>query len=240
MSYITGNASNFLSRLHQLPTGLYELSGRPNSFINEGVSYSVYPVSLQNSWNKEFNKKFSQITHSGITDSKFTILSPLISGDIDTIHLPSWVGGSPFSWVLSSSLDSINWSVSPITIEGFKKDLFVDTGHLYWKIYGVDVNNNVVTLLSNITTVGFTPATPAPVLSPAANYAVSWPPTNPSAYDSILFDYSNNRVNWSFNIRNFAFDDGVTDSFPGAGFVRARFYNGAEYSKYSNIIQLIS
>ncbi len=152
--YISGTVGNFMSRLHQLPSGLNDLSGRDSSFLNEGISYSIYPIGLQETWNREYNRKYSEITHTGITGHIFKILSPFLTGNgSDTILWNNWSGGSPYSWNIENSLDNTNWIFQANTV-GTDRNYFVDTDSLYYRISGLDNNNRPVTLISNVTSIG--------------------------------------------------------------------------------------
>ncbi len=152
--YISGTVGNFMSRLHQLPSGLNDLSGRGSSFLNEGISYSIYPIGLQETWNREYNRKYSEITHTGITGHIFKRLSPFLTGNgTDTIIWDNWSGGSPFQWYIQNSIDSILWN-DVMSIDGILRTQFVDSDPLYYRISGLDNNNQSVTLLSNITPIG--------------------------------------------------------------------------------------
>ena len=58
--YISGHQGNFQARLHQLPTGLSDLM---TGFLLEGRGWSgVVPKNQNISWNKEFNKKWENLT----------------------------------------------------------------------------------------------------------------------------------------------------------------------------------
>ncbi len=59
--YKSGTVGTFMSRLHQLTTGRSELYGN-SSFKDEGISYSIYPIGLQETWNREYKRKYQQIT----------------------------------------------------------------------------------------------------------------------------------------------------------------------------------
>lgn len=76
MAYISGTISNFQSRMHQTPTGLFELSGSNGSYWLESQSYLsntgiTIPTGLQYSCNREFKQKYYQITHTGISSGMF-------------------------------------------------------------------------------------------------------------------------------------------------------------------------
>ncbi len=72
MSYISGNIGTFQQRLHSTPTGLFELSGVSSGYWNEGQLYAnIASSGLKSTWNKEYELKWYQITHSGITGMHF-------------------------------------------------------------------------------------------------------------------------------------------------------------------------
>lgn len=62
--YISGQKTNFGSRLHQLPAGISEV----NQFITEGRGYLTSGIVLQTSgqWEKEARLKKFQISQSGV------------------------------------------------------------------------------------------------------------------------------------------------------------------------------
>jgi len=70
--YISGSISTFNSRLHQTPTGLFELSGTTSGYWNEGQLYAnIASSGLKTQWSKEFCKRYDIITHTGITGHFF-------------------------------------------------------------------------------------------------------------------------------------------------------------------------
>ncbi len=69
MSYLTGTVFNFEERLHQSPTGIYDLNLYYYEVINSGYTgLSYITKDTKNDWNREFIKK-GQIFHfpTGIT-----------------------------------------------------------------------------------------------------------------------------------------------------------------------------
>lgn len=64
--YISGSISTFSSRIHQLPTGLTDLTGISNNFWLEGQSYTNAPTGLRAQWSKEYALRYYNITKSGI------------------------------------------------------------------------------------------------------------------------------------------------------------------------------
>ena len=69
--YISGNISNFASRLHQLPSGIIDLTGVSNNFWLEGQSYTGAPIGLRAEWSKEYSKKYYEITKTGINSTGY-------------------------------------------------------------------------------------------------------------------------------------------------------------------------
>lgn len=74
--YISGTIGTFQSRLHQLPSGIADLSGLSNNFLLEGQSYLTLSTGFASTglihvWNREFKKKWYEITKTGINGLYF-------------------------------------------------------------------------------------------------------------------------------------------------------------------------
>ena len=70
--YATGTAGTFISRMQQLPTGLFELSGASNSFWSEGVGYfnsGIISTGTAYNYSHVFASKYYEITKTGIKPS---------------------------------------------------------------------------------------------------------------------------------------------------------------------------
>lgn len=68
--WISGTISTFSSRLHQLPTNTQELI---TGFLNkEGRNYTgIVPMYQNIYWNKEFNKKWENLTNEPMATGRW-------------------------------------------------------------------------------------------------------------------------------------------------------------------------
>ena len=121
MSYISGNIGTFISRMHQTPTGLFELSGNSASYWLEMQSYRIIAdAGLQTTWNREFSNKYYEITKTGISQKYIDFVAnpaPILSGagsmliSYNSIS-PSGMTGISFYTVTNPNVLPINFEAT--------------------------------------------------------------------------------------------------------------------------------
>ncbi len=161
--YITGNISNFASRLHQLPTGIADLNDSNfvegsnisphHSFLSEMLSYHA-ATGLLVSWTKEYDKKYTQITHHSNYPNFYISPKTIPAPDIPGYFQLNYPYHDPTTWVILKSSDGLSgWEFFQYTAGNGREFDGLETP-FYYKVLGTDNDFRQSTLESDVILVG--------------------------------------------------------------------------------------